>query len=216
MRPSSRLLSLTSLAVGAVLVAAACSSAASTPVSNVQGMTAAPASAGAPTGTALGMTNDPTLGAYLTGAGGMTLYVFTKDTPDTSTCTGTCATSWPPLTVASGATIQGPSGAAGTFATITRADGTFQVTYNHMPLYYFAGDSAAGDTTGQGKSGVWFVAPVSGSLPSAAAPSVAAPAATDTAPAAPAATDTAPAGTDTAPAATDTAPAGNTSGASGY
>jgi len=51
-----------------------------------------------------------------------------------------------------------------------------QVTYNHWPLYYFAGDSAAGDTKGQGKNGTWFVAPLSGSLASMA-PSVA-PAAT--------------------------------------
>jgi predicted lipoprotein with Yx(FWY)xxD motif len=94
----------------------------------------------------------------------MTLYVLTKDTPDTSTCAGSCATNWPPLTVASGATIAAPGGATLPFATITRADGTVQVTYNHMPLYYFAGDSAVGDTKGQGSNGVWFVAPVSGTV----------------------------------------------------
>jgi predicted lipoprotein with Yx(FWY)xxD motif len=80
----------------------------------------------------------PTLGAYLTGQNGMTLYVLTKDTPDTSTCTGTCATNWPPLTVASGATVSGPAAATDAFGTITRSDGTTQVTYNHMPLYYYS------------------------------------------------------------------------------
>jgi hypothetical protein len=65
--------------------------------------------------------------------------------------------------------------ATGTFATITRSDGIVQVTYNHMPLYYFSGDSKAGDTTGQGKNGVWFVAPVSGSVPSGGAATSAAP-----------------------------------------
>ena len=182
MRPISRLFSLASLAVGAVVVAAACSSAGSTAASTVLGATATPIAAGSAmnvtASVTLGVSNSPTLGAYLTGANGMTLYILTKDTADTSTCTGTCATNWPPLVAASGAMIQGPSGAMGTFATVARADGTMQVTYNHMPLYYFAGDSAAGDTNGQGKNGVWFVAPLSGALPSAAAPSVAAPAAT--------------------------------------
>jgi predicted lipoprotein with Yx(FWY)xxD motif len=179
MRPSSRLLSLASLAVGAALVAAACSSAASTPASTVLA-SSAPGSAGAATSITLGMTNDPTLGAYLTGGSGMTLYVLTQDTPDTSTCTGTCATNWPPLTAASGAAVTGPTGATGSFATIDRSDGTVQVTYNHMPLYYFAGDSAAGDTNGQGKNGVWFVAPLSGSVPSAGASAAASVAPTDT------------------------------------
>jgi hypothetical protein len=99
----------------------------------------------------------------------MTLYVLTTDSADTSSCSGTCATNWPPLAAAIGATITGPSGATGAFATITRSDGIVQVTYNHMPLYYYAGDSAAGDTKGQGKNGVWFVAPLSGSVPSAGA-----------------------------------------------
>jgi predicted lipoprotein with Yx(FWY)xxD motif len=52
----------------------------------------------------------------------------------------------------------------GAFATITRADGTVQVTFNHMPLYYFSGDSVAGDTNGQGTN-TRFVAPLSGTVP---------------------------------------------------
>lgn len=173
MRPSSRWPSIAALAVGAAMIAAACSSAAATPAASsvVQGATSAP-SAVMPVGAAtitIGSTDNATLGAYLTGPNGLTLYVLTKDTPDTSTCTGSCATNWPPLTAASGAAINGPSGAASTFGMITRSDGTIQVTYNHMPLYYFAGDSAAGDTNGQGKSGVWFVAPVSGAVSGAAA-----------------------------------------------
>jgi predicted lipoprotein with Yx(FWY)xxD motif len=129
----------------------------------------------------LGSTNSPTLGAYLTGQNGMTLYVLNKDTPDTSTCSGACATNWPPLTVAAGATVTGPSGAMSSFGQVARTDGTVQIAYNHMPLYYFAGDSAAGDTNGQGKNGTWFVAPVSGSLTAAPAASSAAPAASSAA-----------------------------------
>jgi predicted lipoprotein with Yx(FWY)xxD motif len=124
----------------------------------------------------------------------MTLYVLAKDPADLSTCSLTCATNWPPLAAASGATITGPSGATGTFATITRSDGIVQVTYNSMPLYYFSGDSAAGDTKGQGTNGVWFVAPLSGSKPSAGASAAA--------PAAPSAT---PAGTPAASAAASVA-----------
>jgi predicted lipoprotein with Yx(FWY)xxD motif len=180
MRPISRSLSFAGIALGAALIAAACSSAAATPVPAVAGSTPGPSAAGA-TSVTLASTTDPTLGAYLTGQNGMTLYVLTKDTADTSSCSGTCATTWPPLSAVTGAMITGPTGATGAFATITRSDGLVQVTYNHMPLYYFSGDSASGDTTGQGKNGVWFVAPVSGSVPSGAAPSTAASAAPSTA-----------------------------------
>ncbi len=168
MRPSSRLPLTAGLALGAAMVAAACSSAAVSPSASsaVLGATAAP-SAVMPVGATsitIGSSNSAALGAFLTGQNGMTLYVFTTDTADTSSCSGTCATNWPPLTAASGATITGPSGATAAFATIMRSDGTVQVTYNHMPLYYFAGDSTAGDTNGQGKGGIWFVAPLSGTL----------------------------------------------------
>jgi predicted lipoprotein with Yx(FWY)xxD motif len=57
----------------------------------------------------------------------MTLYIFKNDTPDPSSCTGTCATNWPALTVASGTAITGPTGAMGTFSLITRPEGTMQV-----------------------------------------------------------------------------------------
>ncbi len=168
MRPSSRWTSFAGLVVGVAFVATACSAAVATPVNTAGGAMATPTTAGvAGAGAAsltLSSTNNPTLGSYLTGKTGMTLYILTKDTADTSTCTGSCATNWPPLTVAGGATITGPSGAMGAFATSTRSDGTVQVTYNHMPLYYYAGDSAAGDTKGQAKNNTWFVAPLSGSV----------------------------------------------------
>jgi predicted lipoprotein with Yx(FWY)xxD motif len=180
MRLNSRLMSLAGLAIGVAIVAGACSSAAATdtPGTAVQGASATPAMAA---GVAISSTNDASLGAYLTGQNGMTLYVFTKDSADTSSCTGKCATTWPPLVASSGATITGPAGAASAFATIARADGTTQVTYNHIPLYYYSGDSKPGDITGEGKFGFWFVAPLSGVAPTAV-PSTA-PAAPTTAPA---------------------------------
>ena len=45
----------------------------------------------------------------------------------------------------------------GAIATITRDDGTSQVTYKGVPVYYFKGDAKAGDTSGQGTGGIWFV-----------------------------------------------------------
>lgn len=75
-----------------------------------------------------------------------------------SVCNGDCAAKWPPLVVGSIDEIKADSRATGTLALATRDDGTKQVTYNGMPLYYFVTDKAAGDTTGQGVGGVWFVA----------------------------------------------------------
>jgi len=81
----------------------------------------------------------------------MTVYIFTKDTKDsgTSACTGNCITNWPALTVPEGATPTAGSGVTGTLATIKRPDdGTLQVTYNGLPLYFFINDKAPGDSNG--------------------------------------------------------------------
>jgi len=82
---------------------------------------------------------------------GMTLYTFTKDTADsgTSACTGGCLTNWPALTVGAGAVPTGDATVTGKLGTIVRADnGATQVTYNGLPLYFFAKDTAPGDTNG--------------------------------------------------------------------
>jgi len=84
-------------------------------------------------------------------ASGMTVYMFTKDTKDsgTSACTGGCIDTWPALTVPAGGTPTGGSGVTGTLGTITRADdGSLQVTYNGLPLYFFKNDKAPGDLNG--------------------------------------------------------------------
>ena len=49
------------------------------------------------------------------------------------------------------------AGVPGKLGSITRADGIKQVTYNDMPLYYWASDMKPGDMTGQGVGGVWFM-----------------------------------------------------------
>jgi predicted lipoprotein with Yx(FWY)xxD motif len=85
------------------------------------------------------------------GSNGMTLYIFSLDVKDsgTSACTGGCLTTWPALTVAAGGTPTGGDGVTGTFGTITRPDdGSLQVTYDGLPLYFFANDNAPGDSNG--------------------------------------------------------------------
>jgi len=88
---------------------------------------------------------------YLTAEDGKTLYVFANDVADSgkSTCgAGPCLDNWPPFTVSSLDEVKPDSGVTGKLALITRDDGTKQVTYKGQPLYYFAGDKAAGDTNG--------------------------------------------------------------------
>lgn len=97
------------------------------------------------------------LGKFLVGEDGKTLYLFTPDTATKSNCTGGCIDSWPAFTVEAGETVKGGDGVTGTFGTITRDDGSTQVTYAGHPLYYFAGDQAAGDVNGQGLNGKWYV-----------------------------------------------------------
>jgi len=97
------------------------------------------------------------LGPFLTDAEGKTLYTFANDEAGVSNCADTCAENWPPLLLAEG-DATGGEGVTGTLATIDRADGGRQVTYNDQPLYHFAADAAAGDTNGQAVNDVWFVA----------------------------------------------------------
>jgi predicted lipoprotein with Yx(FWY)xxD motif len=102
------------------------------------------------------------LGSYLADGSGRALYLFASDTGSTSSCSGACAAAWPPLN-ANASVSAGDGASASDIATITRQDGTKQVTYAGHPLYYFAGDSSAGQTNGQGVDGFgalwWLVAP---------------------------------------------------------
>ncbi len=85
------------------------------------------------------------------GATGLTLYIFTKDTKDSgkSVCIDSCLETWPALTVEAGATPTGGDGVTGTLGTITSEDdGSLQVTYNGLPLYFFKNDSEPGDLNG--------------------------------------------------------------------
>jgi predicted lipoprotein with Yx(FWY)xxD motif len=135
-----------------------------------------PPAAGGAAAVTVASANSPTLGVFLTGAGGKTLYILTKDTANASTCAGACATNWPPLTVPAGGTAAAAPGVGGTFSTFARADGTTQVANKGMPLYYFAGDTKTGETNGQGSGGVWFVATPDGGGAPATSPAAGSPA----------------------------------------
>ena len=100
---------------------------------------------------------------------GMSVYYYTKDVKDsgTSACTGGCLDAWPPVLAAADApTVDGVTGTVGTIAT---PDGKKQLTVNGMPVYYYAKDLAAGDITGQGVGGVWYLVAPSGEMITAAA-----------------------------------------------
>ncbi|MGZ3602712.1 MAG: COG4315 family predicted lipoprotein [Ktedonobacterales bacterium] len=93
----------------------------------------------------------------LTDAKGMTLYYFTKDTANHSTCTDGCAGTWPPLLASGSGTPTSAATLPGTLSAFDGANGR-QVAYNGHPLYTYAGDTAAGQANGEGVGGVWFVA----------------------------------------------------------
>jgi len=103
---------------------------------------------------------DDELGSYLTDEKGMTLYLFTKDSAGMSACMDQCAVNWP-IYYAEHLVVPAPLDPAD-FSAIVREDGKMQTTYKDMPLYYFIKDTKAGDVTGQGVNGVWFVVPPSG------------------------------------------------------
>ena len=161
------------VALAATLLIAACSSqpggpsaapsAAQTPAATPaptapSAVTAAPATAAPATLTLDAYEIEPN-SSYLTGKDGLALYIFENDEakPGESACYGQCAGSWPPLTVAALSDVAAGTGVTGALATITRTDGTLQVTFAGRPLYYFAGDAKTGETNGQGLNDVWYL-----------------------------------------------------------
>ncbi len=158
-----------SISAGILAVVLAACTSASTPAP-----TAAPSvggGSGSGAGGATVSTASTAKGTVLAGSTGMTLYTYAKDSDATSACSGGCATAWPPLTVPAGQVPTAGSGVTGTLATLTRADGTVQVTYNGWPLYYWQGDKAAGDVTGDGVNSFAVATPTVAAAPMAPAAS---------------------------------------------
>jgi len=133
------------------------------PTDTVAPTVAPTATAPAPAEASISVATDPKYGKILVGNNGMTLYMYTKDTADTSTCTGGCAKAWPPL-LTSGSPKLGDGVDASLVGNAALADGTKIVTYNHMPLYYWAKDTKPGDITGLGVGGVWFLVSPDGKI----------------------------------------------------
>ncbi len=102
-------------------------------------------------------------GRFLTDSEGFSLYLFLNDTDGASVCYDGCAALWPPLLVEDGAeSTVGEGLDAGLLGTTERTDGTLQVTYNGWPLYYYAADMEAGQTTGQAVGGNWWLVSAAG------------------------------------------------------
>jgi predicted lipoprotein with Yx(FWY)xxD motif len=121
-----------------------------------QATQAAPASPSSVSTVAL-KTETTRAGIVLADNHGLTLYYYSADKLGSgkSACTGTCATAWPPLA----APVKAPAGVRlpGKLGVITRPGGLRQVTLNGYPLYFYIGDKAAGQATGNNIGGAWHV-----------------------------------------------------------
>jgi predicted lipoprotein with Yx(FWY)xxD motif len=160
------------LAAVVALVAAGCggsnndngsSNASSTTTSGAQSSRYGSQPASSTSGTlAVGKTD---LGTILVGAKGRTLYLFEKDKGPKSTCSGACAAVWMPFTTSSSQVKTASGVDTAKVTTSKRSDGTLQVVYADHPLYYYAPDTKAGQTTGEGLDqfgAEWYVVSPSG------------------------------------------------------
>ena len=144
----------------ALLAAAACSSSSS---SGNAGRYGGGTPAAGASGSAMTIeTHTGSAGTFLTDGSGRAVYMFAKDGTDKSACDGACASAWPPVTT-TGSPVASGGAQSSDLGTLTRSNGAKQVTYDGHALYYFAGDSSAGQTNGQGVDGFgakwWLVAP---------------------------------------------------------
>jgi predicted lipoprotein with Yx(FWY)xxD motif len=190
-------------AAAAAVLVAACASGTSSSTGAAGGSSAPAASGsaaagGSSSGSSVITTASASGGTFLTDGSGRAVYLWSKDSGGMSACTGACASAWPPVTSSATVTAHG-SAKASDLGTITRSDGTKQVTYDGHPLYYYVGDSGPGTSSGQGSDQFgakwWLVAPTGsdvtasvssfsvggssgsgGSAPAAPAPSAPAPA----------------------------------------
>ena len=107
----------------------------------------------------------PGVGVVLVDGHGRTLYIYTPDNAKQVTCTGGCASSWPPVTLpgsahATGAGAVNPSLLGGD----TNPGGSRVVTYKHWPLYNYVADPTPGTASGEGSGGVWYVISPTGNV----------------------------------------------------
>nr|WP_246422041.1 hypothetical protein [Nocardiopsis mwathae] len=112
--------------------------------------------------TVLKTKQDPELGEIMVDGEGRTLYRFDQDTadPPASNCDADCEEQWPRLMAGKEVEIDGKKakwdGSDSEIGLLEFPDGTCQVTLGGWPLYYYVGDTAAGQTTGEGVGDVWW------------------------------------------------------------
>lgn len=111
-------------------------------------------------GTTVDLHTESGVGKVLATSKGRTLYLYTPDGKNKPTCTGSCASVWPPL-LTKGKPVAGMGVKQSLLGTAKRGS-KLQVTYNGHPLYTYTGDSGAGQANGEGTDGIWFVVKASG------------------------------------------------------
>ena len=159
---------LITTAAGSSLLLAACGGSSHKSSSSSPAASTSP-SASQPTSSSSGAltigTASVSAGRYLTGASGRALYIWVADPKGRSSCAGSCAKVWPPLTASSMPKVTGGVTAAD-ITLIPRSDGTKQVAYHGRPLYYYAGDTGAGMISGNGSKQFgaywWLISPAGG------------------------------------------------------
>jgi len=204
----ARLAAVAGSALAAALLVGACGSsgsstpgaAATTTPTGGSSASKSPAVGGSasPSGSTVITSASSAAGTFLATGSGRAVYLWTKDSGGMSACTAACEGMWPPV-AASGTVTASGSVKASDLGTLTRSDGTKQVTYDGHPLYYFVGDSGPGMANGQGSDGFgakwWLVAPTGSDVTAAVSSftlggsgsgSTATPAAPASSPAAPA------------------------------
>jgi predicted lipoprotein with Yx(FWY)xxD motif len=148
------LLALAALAFG--IAAAGCGGSSSSAAAPASGTNASSGSSGRyGYGGGSSSSSSSPLGTILVDQDGKTLYLFEADSMNKSNCSGGCLALWPAV-MASGSATAGSGVSAGM---IGAATGSSQVTYAGHPLYWFSGDTAAGDTNGEGLTdfgGAWY------------------------------------------------------------
>ena len=164
MSPAARLATGVGGAAAVAILAAACSSGSSTS-SSPGGAAATPGGASSSaggSGSTVIKTASSSAGTILTDGSGRAVYLWTKDGSGMSACSGACAGAWPPV-MASGTVTASGSAKASDLGSLTRSDGSKQVTYNGHALYYYVGDSGSGTASGQGSTQFgakwWLVSP---------------------------------------------------------
>lgn len=156
--------SKTTASTSAAATSSTAASSGASPYSHASSTTTATASTTAGAGMLITSKHDKLGTVLAAGPEKLTVYLFEGDKGAASSCSGACAAAWPPVTT-SGSPQSSASVVAGDLGTITRSDGSKQVTYKGHPLYYFIKDKDAGDAYGQGAKAFgadWYVLAPSG------------------------------------------------------